>query len=97
MDGPEFVFEKIIKHVWNGDGQLKLLEKWFGFPEKEARWQRASSLPRKALCKYCLRKKIKLPALTLEGVFFSEEVKRKGQDRRAALLCKERKRGNKTG
>jgi len=51
MDGPEFVFKKFIKHGWNDDGQLKLLVKWFGFPEKEATWQFASSLPREALRK----------------------------------------------
>ena len=75
-DGPEFVFEKFIKHGCNDDGQLKLLVKWFGFPEKEATWQLASSLPREALRKYCLRKKFKLPALTREGVYFSDQVKK---------------------
>jgi len=84
-DGPEFVFEKFIKHGCNDDGQLKLLVKWFGFPEKEAAWQFASSLPREALRKYCLRKKIKLPALTRKGVYFSDQVKKRVQDRPVAL------------
>jgi len=39
------VFQKFINHGWNDDGQLKLLVKWFGFPEGEATWQFASSLP----------------------------------------------------
>jgi len=62
------VFESFIKHGWNDEGQLKLFVKWFGFTEKEVTWQVVSSLPREALRKYCLRKKIKLPALTREGV-----------------------------
>jgi len=96
-DGPEFVFEKFIKHGWNDDGQLKVLVKWFGFPEKEATWQYASSLRREALRKYRLRKKIKLPALTREGVFFSDQVKRRVQDRQAAWRGKEAKRNKKRG
>jgi len=67
-DGPEYVFENCIKHGWNDDGQLKLLVKWFGLPEGEATWQFASSLPREALRKYCLRKNIKFPALPRQGV-----------------------------
>jgi len=51
MDGPELVFKKFIKHGLNDDGQLKLLVKWFGFPETEATWQFASSLPRETLRK----------------------------------------------
>jgi len=66
------------------DGQLKLLVKWFGFPEGEATWQFASSLPREALRKYCLWKKVKLPALTREGVYFSDQVKKRVQDLRVA-------------
>jgi len=79
------LFEKFIKHGWNDDGQLKLLVKWFAFPEEEATWQFASSLLREALRKYCLRKKIKLPALMREGVYFSDQVKKRVQDRQAAL------------
>jgi len=94
-DGPEFVFEKFIKHGRNDDGQLKLLVKWFGFPEKEDTWQFASSLPREALREYCLRKKIKLPALTREGVFFSDQVKRRVQDQQAAWRGREAKRNKK--
>jgi len=96
-DGPEFVFEKFIEHGWNEDGQLKLLVKMFGFPEKEATWQFASSLPREALRKYCLRKKIKLPALTREGVFFSDQVKKRVQDWRAAKAGTETKRDKNQG
>jgi len=91
------VFEKFIEHGWNEDGQLKLLVKWFGFPEKEATWQFAFSLPREALRKYCLRKKIKLPALTREGVFFSDQVKKRVQDWRAAKAGTETKRDKKQG
>jgi len=94
-DGPEFVFERFIEHGWNDDGQLKLLVKWFEFPEKEATWQFASSLPREALRKFCLRKKIKLPALTREGVFFSDQAKKRVQDWRAAKAGTETKRDKK--
>jgi len=48
----QFVCEKFIKHGWTDDVQLKLSVKWFGFPEKDATWQFASSLPREVLRKY---------------------------------------------
>jgi len=35
-EGPEFVFERFLNHGWDDDGQLKVLVKWFGFPELEA-------------------------------------------------------------
>jgi len=87
-DGPEYVFERFLNHGWDDDGQLKLLVKWFGFSEKEATWKFAASLPSEAIRKYCLRKNIKLPALTREGVFFSDEVKRNALARQAASRCK---------
>jgi len=76
-EGPEFVFERFLNHGWDDDGQLKVLVKWFGFPEQDATWQLASSLPREAIRKYCLRKRVKLPAVTREGVFFSDQVGRR--------------------
>jgi len=76
---------------------LKLLFKWFGFPEKEATWQFASSLPREALRKYCIRKKLKLPALTRERVFFSHEAKRRVQDNQAARSGQNTERNKKRG
>jgi len=76
-EGPEFVFERFLNHGRDDDGQLKVLVKWFGFPEQEATWQLASSLPREAIRKYCLRKRVKLPALTREDVFFSDQVGRR--------------------
>jgi len=97
-DGPEYVFESFIKHGWNDDGQLKLLVKWFGFPEGEATWKFASSLPREAPRKYCLRMKIKLPALTREEVYFSDQVKKRVQDLQVAWAVMEirvtKKRGS---
>jgi len=39
MEGPEFVFERFLNHGWDDDGQLKVLVKWFGFPEQDATWQ----------------------------------------------------------
>ena len=75
-EGPEFVFERFLNHGWDDEGNLKFLAKWFGFPEKEATWQLASSLPWEAIHKYCLRKRVKLPALSQEGVFFSGQVGR---------------------
>jgi len=60
-NGPRYVFENVVKHAWNDYGQLKLLVKWFGFPDREATWQFASSLPREALRKCFLQKKVKLP------------------------------------
>jgi len=76
-EGPEFVFERVLNHGWDDDGQLKVLVKWFGFPEQEATWQLASSLRREAIRKYCLRKRVKLPALTRAGVFVSDQVGRR--------------------
>jgi len=76
-EGPEFVFERFLNHGWDDDGQLNVLVKWFVFPEQEATWQLASSLPRQAIRVYCLRKRVKLPALTREEVFFSDQVGRR--------------------
>jgi len=77
MEGPDIVFERFINHGWDDDGQLKVLVKWFGFPEQEATSQLASSLPREEIRKYCMRKRVKLPALTRAGVFFSDQVGRR--------------------
>ena len=76
-EGPEFVFERFLNHCWDNDGQLKVLVKWFGFPEQKATWQLASSLYREASRTFCLRKRVKLPALTRKGVFFSDQVGRR--------------------
>jgi len=76
-EGPEFVFERFLNHGWDDDGQLKVLVKWFGFPEQEATWKLASSLPGEAIRKYCLRRRVKLPALTRERVFFADQVGRR--------------------
>jgi len=76
-EGPEFVFERFVNHGQEDDGQWKVLVKWFGFPEQEAPWQLAFSLPREAIRKYCLRRRFKLPALTREDVFFSDQVGRR--------------------
>jgi len=76
---------------------LKLLVKWFGFPEEEATWQSASSLPREALRKYCLRKTIKLPALTREAVYFSDQVKKRVRDLRVARAAVETRVRKKRG
>ena len=67
-----FRHRTILNHGWDDEGQWKVLVKWFGFPEQEATWKLASSLPREAIRKYCLRKRVKLPALTRDGVFFSD-------------------------
>jgi len=95
-DGPEYVVEKFIKHGWDDDGQLKLLVQWFGLPEKEATWQFFSSLPRDALRKYWLRKKIKLLALTREGVCFYDQVKKRVQDGQVARAGMETRVTKKT-
>jgi len=76
-EGPEFVFERFLNQCWDDDGQLKVFVKWFGFPEQEATWQLASSLPGDAIRKYFLRKCVKLSALTREGVFVSDQVGRR--------------------
>jgi len=76
-EGPEFVFERFLNHGWDDDGQLKALVKWIGFPEQEVTGQLALSLPREAIRKYCLRNRVKLPALTREGVLFSDQVGRR--------------------
>jgi len=75
--GAEFVFGRFLNHGWDDDGQLKVLVKWFGFPDPEATWHFASSLPREAIRKYRLRKRVKLPALRREGVFISGQVGRR--------------------
>ena len=75
-ESPEFVFERFLNHGGDDEGQLKVLVKCFGFLEQEATWQFASYLPREAIRIYCLRKRVKLPALTREGVFFSDQVGR---------------------
>jgi len=92
-EGPEFVFERFLNHGRDDDGQLKVLVKWFGFPEQEATWQLASSLPMEAIRKYCLRKRVKLPALTREGVFFSDQVGRRPLG--APVTSSHRERGHK--
>jgi len=76
-EGPEFVFERFLKHGWDDEGKLQVLVKWFGFREKEATWLFSSSLPGEAIHTYCLRKGVKLPALTREVFFFSDQVGRK--------------------
>ena len=96
-DGPKFVCDKFIKHGCTDDVQLKLPVKQFGFPEKEATWQFASSLLKEALRKYCLQKKIKLPALKREGVLFSDQVKKRVPDQKAALSRMGTKAAKKTG
>ena len=73
-EGPEFVFERFLNHCWDDDGKWKVLINWFGFPEQEATWQLASSLPREAIIKYCLRKRVKLRAFKREGVLVSDQV-----------------------
>jgi len=69
-EGPEFVFDRFRNHGWDDEGQLKVLGEWFGFPEQKATWQRASFHSREAICTYCSRKRVQLPAWTQEGVFF---------------------------
>jgi len=96
-DGPEYVFEIFIKHGWNDDGQLKLLVRWFRFPEGEATWQFASSRSREALRKYCPRQNIKLPAFTREGVYFSDQVKKRVQDLPVARAAMETRVTKKSG
>jgi len=48
-EGLDFVFERFLNHGWDDEGQLKVLVKWFGFPEQEATWRLASSLPRESI------------------------------------------------
>jgi len=96
-DGPEYVIENFIKHGWNNNGQLQVLIKWFGFPEREATWQFASSLLRRALRRNCPRKKIKLPVLTRKGVYFSDQVKKRVQYRQVARAGMETRITKKRG
>ena len=37
-DGPGFVFKRFVNDGSDDEGQLKVLVKWFGLPEKEATW-----------------------------------------------------------
>jgi len=75
-EGPKFVFEVFLKHDWDHEGRLKVLVKWFVFPEKESRWQLAFSLHIEEIRKYCVRKRVNLPTLTRDGVFSSDPVDR---------------------
>jgi len=95
--GPEFVFERSLNHSWDDEGQLKVLVKWFGFPEQEATWQLASSLPWEAIRKYFLRKRVKLPALTREDVFFSDQVGKRSLGTHVTSSHKQRKEHKKRG
>jgi len=96
-EGPESVFERFLNHGWDDDGQLKVLVKWFGFPEQEATWQLASSLPREAICKIFLRKRVKLPALTREGVFFPDQVEKRSLGTPVTSSHRQRKEHKKRG
>jgi len=96
-EGPEFVFERFLNHGWDDDCQLKVLVKWFALPEQEVTWQLASCLPREAIRKYCLRKRVKLPASTREGVFFSDQVGRRPLGAPATSRHWERERHKKRG
>jgi len=31
------VFERFLNHGWDDEGQVKVLVKWLGFPEQEAK------------------------------------------------------------
>jgi len=83
-DSPEFVFDRFIKHGWNAHGQLKLLVKWIGIPGKEDTWQFVSSISRKVLSNYWRQKEIEFPVLTREGVYFSDQVKKRVHYRQIA-------------
>jgi len=96
-EGPEFVFERFVNHGWDDEGQLKVLVKWFGFPEQESTWQLASSLSREAISKYCLRKRVQLPALTRDGVFFSDQVGRRSLGTPVTSCHTQRKEHKKRG
>jgi len=45
QEGPEFDLGRFLNHDGDDEGQMKVLVKWFGFPEQEATWQFACSLP----------------------------------------------------
>jgi len=96
-EGPEFVFERFLNHSWDDEGQLKVVVKWFGFPEQEATWQLASSLPREAIRKCCSRKRVKLPVLPRESVFFSDQVGRRSFGTPVTSSQKQRKEHKKRG
>ena len=48
-EGPEFVLDGFLSHGWCDEGQLKVLVKTLGFPDKQATWHFASYLPREAI------------------------------------------------
>jgi len=96
-EGPEFVFERFLNHGWDDDGQLKVLVKWFECPEHEATWELAPSLPLEEIRKYCLRKRVKLPALTREGVLFSDQVGKRSLGTHVTSSHRQRKERKKRG
>jgi len=77
MDGPHFAYERFLNHGWDDEGKLKVLVKWFGFPQRRATWKEASSLPRESIMMFCMRNHDKIPPLMRKGVFFSDQVERR--------------------
>ena len=96
-EGPEFGLERFGNHCLDDEGQWKVLVRWFGLPKKEAMSQFASSRPREAIRKYCLRKRFKPPALTREGVFVSDQVGRQAFGTPVTSSHKQRKEHKKRG
>jgi len=60
-------------------------------------WQFASSLSREAILKYCFRNLVKLPALTREGGFYSDQVGRQAFGTLVTSSHKQRKEHKKRG
>jgi len=96
-EGPELVFERLLNHGWDDQGQLKVLVKWFGFPEQEGTWQFPTFLPREAIRYYCWRKRVKLPTFTRGGVFFSDQVGRQALGTLVSSCHKQSKEHKKRG
>jgi len=95
--GPELLLERFLNHGWDDEEQLKVLVKWFRLPEKEATWQFNFSLSKEAIRKLCGGKHVQPPALTRDGVFFSEQVKGRAFGMHVTNFHPNRKENQKLG
>ena len=77
--GHEYVFERIVDHMWTRDNRLVLRLRWFGCSPEEDSWESATDVPREHVRRYAKRRRLSLAALERRGVLFC------AQERKAAL------------
>ena len=57
----EYVIDKIVEHEEDGDGNLFLKVRWYGYEPKDDTWQLVSTLPRSKVVQYYSRQRLPLP------------------------------------